>query len=537
MYFLSLAVCSALLFLLGLGSRDLWTPDEPRVAGISAEMAREGDMIVPRLNKEPFLEKPPLYFWASSAVMNLLGETACTARLISAFSGIFGVLVVFFLARSMGFSALTAFLSGLVLATSFEYWELSRRCLIDMTLCFFITCCMASYFQANQGSSKTKTWSVLFVLSLSCAMLTKALVGLVIPLSALSAWLIIRKEFSLRPWTLLLVGSVLCFIPVVIWIGFLYKGMGWDGVYAVVWTNNFGRFTGSRGSHVRPLFYYLYNFPPQFLPWTLFLPLAAIQHFKGIINEKKENHSLFILAWFIAPFVLLTLSAGKRGLYLLPLYPAIALFVGTAIGTVLEGKRDPGKWYHVPFLILLGTIFLGGIASCTMGIYFHQPLVTCLFSLPVFCLSLWALRCFIKKDTAGSFKIIGVALSVLLISAGCCIYPLINQKRSFVPLFRYCDQLYAEGARISLFEPDESLSGAAVFYLKRNIPELHGEEETKQFLKTGEKTVVLCDRRKVLSAIEYLHVLKSFDVGHRTYLLVEWKPQQSENRSMLDGRK
>lgn len=531
MYFLSLAVCSALFFLVGLGNHDLWNPDEPRVAGITAEMARDGDLVIPRLNKEPFLEKPPLYFWASSAVMNLLGETAYTARLISALSGIFGVLVIFVLARSMGFSPLAAFLSGFVLATSTQYWDLSRRCLIDMMLCFFITCCIASFFEAIQASPKTKTWSVLFVLSLSCAVLTKALVGLVIPLSALSAWLLIRKEFSLRPWTLLLVGSVLCFIPFVIWLGLLYKGMGWSGVYEVVWTNNFGRFTGIRGAHVQPLFYYLYTFPPQFLPWTLFLPLAAIQHFQGIVNEKKGNPSLFILAWFIAPFVLLSFSSGKRGIYLLPLYPAIALFVGTALGAVLEGKRDPGKWYRVPFLILLATIFLGGFACCTMGIYFHRPFAICLFSLPVFCLSFLALRYFIKNDTPGSFKITAVALGVLLMLVGFFVYPFINQKKSFVPLFQYCERLHSEGAQISLLEPKEAIRGAAVFYLKRNIPELYGEEEAKQFLETGKNAVILCEKKKIRPVIRYLHVLKSLDIGHRTYVLVKWKLPQNENRS------
>jgi 4-amino-4-deoxy-L-arabinose transferase-like glycosyltransferase len=531
MYFLFLTVCSVLFFLIGLGNHDLWNPDEPRVAGITAEMARDGDLVIPRLNKEPFLEKPPLYFWASSAVMNLLGENAYTARLISALSGLFGVLVIFVLARSMGFSPLAAFLSGFVLATSPQYWDLSRRCLIDMTLCFFIACCMASYFQAIQASQKTKTWSVLFVLSLSCAVLTKALVGLVIPLSALSVWLIIREEFSLRPWALLLVGSVLCFIPFVIWLVFLYKGMGWGGVYEVVWTNNFGRFSGSRGAHIQPLFYYLYDFPSKFLPWTLFIPLAAIYHFQGIVNQKKRNPSLFILAWFIAPFVLLSFSAGKRGIYLIPLFPAMALFVGTALGAVLEGKRDPGKWYRVPFLILLVTIFLGGLACCTAGIYFHRSFTICLFALPVFCLSIVALRHFIENDTPGSFRIMAVALGMLLILVGCCVYPMLNQEKSFVPLFQYCEQLHSEEAQISLLGPKESVRGAAVFYLKRNIPELHREEEAKQFLETGKNAIILCEKKKIRPVIRYLHILKSFDIGHRTYVLVKWKSQQNENRS------
>lgn len=40
----------------------LWRPDELRVAGICAEMARSHDFCVSHLNGRPFLEKPPLYF-------------------------------------------------------------------------------------------------------------------------------------------------------------------------------------------------------------------------------------------------------------------------------------------------------------------------------------------------------------------------------------------------------------------------------------------------------------------------------------------
>ena len=90
-YFLPLVVCATLLFLVGLEYRHLWGSDEPRVAGIAAEMGRSGDLVVPRLNGEPFLEKPPLYFWAVSTTFNLLGENTYTARLPSALAAICGV--------------------------------------------------------------------------------------------------------------------------------------------------------------------------------------------------------------------------------------------------------------------------------------------------------------------------------------------------------------------------------------------------------------------------------------------------------------
>ena len=60
-------------------------------------MSRGGDMVIPRLNEKAFLEKPPLFFWTAAAAMNVLGESAFTARLPAALAGIMGVLVVFLL--------------------------------------------------------------------------------------------------------------------------------------------------------------------------------------------------------------------------------------------------------------------------------------------------------------------------------------------------------------------------------------------------------------------------------------------------------
>ena len=64
-----------LLFFLVPGiNHGLWSPDEPRVAGTCAEMARTRDFVVPHLNGKPFLEKPPLYYAAGAVAGSLLGE-------------------------------------------------------------------------------------------------------------------------------------------------------------------------------------------------------------------------------------------------------------------------------------------------------------------------------------------------------------------------------------------------------------------------------------------------------------------------------
>jgi len=519
-YFLSLALCATLLFLVGLEYSHLWGSDEPRVAGIAAEMGRSGDMVVPRLNGEPFLEKPPLYFWAASTIFNLLGENTYTARLPSALAAICGVALVFFLARSMGFSALTAFISAFILASSTGYWDIGRKCIIDMMLCLFTTCAVVCFFQASRSSPRRMLWSTGFVLSLSCAVMTKGLVGLAIPLSALSVWLLIEKSFSLRAWGLLSIGSVLCLIPVAIWIWFLYNSLGWDAVYEVAWTNNFARFTGTHQSHIKPFYFYIIRFPKNFFPWVLFLPLALIFHLRKIREWNMHSSSLFFVAWLGIPFILLSLSAGKRDLYLLPLYPAAALFVGTAVGSMLEDGKTPTKWFSAPSAILAGVIILVSLSFGGISIYFKQPFSAWLLvSLPGLFLGIWVCKQLTGKDLSGFFKVLVAALVVLYLTFDIGISPLSNQKNSYEPLFNHLETLRSEGAQISLFRPSERIRGAAVFYTKRTIPVIKEEKSLKNFLRS-EKRAVAISRNTKVQGIEGIKIFKNFNIDRRTIVLV-----------------
>ena len=81
---------TALLLALVLGARSaaarrvpLLGPDEPRYARVAVEMQRAGEWVTPTLQGEPWLEKPPLYYWLAGAAFRLLGETRRAARLPS----------------------------------------------------------------------------------------------------------------------------------------------------------------------------------------------------------------------------------------------------------------------------------------------------------------------------------------------------------------------------------------------------------------------------------------------------------------------
>src|SRR5579863_7215246 len=122
----------ALLALLGC-NRGLWTPDEPREAEISREMALAPG-VIPTLNGQRFIEKPPLYYWTVAAVYRLTGgASVLAARSVSVMAGL-GTLAVLVVWGSAAHSRLSGWLAAFMLATSVQFLVSTHWVLIDPLL-------------------------------------------------------------------------------------------------------------------------------------------------------------------------------------------------------------------------------------------------------------------------------------------------------------------------------------------------------------------------------------------------------------------
>src|SRR4051812_26934037 len=99
---LAAALLAAVVSFAPIASHSLWTPDEPTGAGVGRAMLASGDYLVPRLGGQPFLEKPPLYWWVQVAGYRLLGVRDWTARLPSALFAVAGLLAAYGLGRRVG---------------------------------------------------------------------------------------------------------------------------------------------------------------------------------------------------------------------------------------------------------------------------------------------------------------------------------------------------------------------------------------------------------------------------------------------------
>src|SRR5574342_754431 len=76
-------LAAALLLSFLPGRMALLDPDEGRYAAAAREMAATGDLIVPRFNGEPRLNKPPLIYWLQAGSFSILGARETAARMPS----------------------------------------------------------------------------------------------------------------------------------------------------------------------------------------------------------------------------------------------------------------------------------------------------------------------------------------------------------------------------------------------------------------------------------------------------------------------
>ncbi len=365
--FVLLGFCFFLYFL-NLGQWDLWSPDEPRYAQVAREMVEGGDWILMHFNGRIYEDKPPLFFWFIALSSYLWhGFNSFSVRFPAALFGTLTVLLTFLLGKNL-YSTRTGFFSGLILATSFEFAYLSTRSNIDTTLTFFTTASLLCFFQwyryerDEKGKERnTRGLSIYgFYISMALATLAKGPVGFILPLLVILCYLIIQRDWKgikgmkLWPGMLLFMAIVLSwYLPAVL------KG-GRDYLDATLLKHSVDRFAKG-SSHIRPIYYYFYNFPVEFLPWFFFIPAAIVYGYSREVIEKRKDF-LFLLIWCITIFLFFSLSKGKRGIYLLPLYPAASLMIGKLWNDMIFTPMDHFRqeWISFPLYGLMGLTLTGG---------------------------------------------------------------------------------------------------------------------------------------------------------------------------------
>lgn len=541
-YFVALLIVVVPLFSLGTANHGLWSADEPRVAEIGREMAETGNWSVPMLDQKPFLEHPPLYYASLATVFKLAGTaTDKVARIPSAAFAFAGVLVLFFLGNLL-FGPRVGFISALVLASSAEYFRVAHWVMVDSALTFFVmsalTFFIVGYF--SEVRSRKLIFYGLCYLACSVAFLVKGFVAVAIPGVAVLAFLAfsrnLREVVRMHLWL-----AVLIFIAVTLpWFIELHRQGGSEFFNAFLVQNHLQRFLSIKESvhlgHHHPFYYYLTEFPAGFLPWSIVLAPALVSAFSRLdyADALKRKKLLFAKCWFFAGFVILSLAATKRIVYLLPIFAPIAMMVALYIDNTLS--RTNFTKLEKPFLWLFGAVSLAVGLAAVPALFYSVKLfdlhpatsttaLTLCASFLCVCLSGAGLVFLWRHNGKRFWAYTGASTFVLALFSLVVVMPLVDHHKSFVPFCKQISALVPAEKPLYGYQADETLRGAVPFYTGRYMNEIDDISRMEDIIKK-ERPVYILTRdshnkfEKELLTIGHVSILRREDMGTDRSLLL-----------------
>jgi 4-amino-4-deoxy-L-arabinose transferase-like glycosyltransferase len=534
----------ALLAVVGVPSlftRDLWNPDEPRYMEVAREMVVLGDYVIPHLNGQVYMEKPPLFFWLAG----LLWRAGCglnSGRLLSVLA-LLGALLLICRAGARELGPQAGAIGAGAALTCLLMLRLGKTGAIDPLLTLLVTAAVLSGYQAmhREGRRRFGLWLVSYA-SMGLGILAKGPVGAIVPGLVLLVYGLTDRR-RVRGGGLAHLAGVGVFLAVVLaWLVPAILVGGPEYRHTILVEQNVGRAFGEP-AHANPFYYYLVGASWFFFPWTAVLVFAAA----AALRARRELAGLPLLAvvWLIVPFLFFSLMAGKRPNYVLPVLPASGLLVGWYLAGRWRAVRGVGRAERALIKATFGLLCLMSIGLGTMAVLGPQltgrlypgeafvaqmvarrdaPLVAMGIAASLAALAT-CLRGTFASPEGGTSVAAHLLVAVVALSVGfdLSLTPVINVVKS--PRHFALAVKERAGARAPLYLFPNDFSGVYNLYTVRvHLPVIESKAELTQVLARPGSFIIA--RRKNAEAalgadLTARHAVHQERVGHRVMVLLE----------------
>lgn len=356
-----LLIAVAIIWFANLEYRTLVKPDEGRYAEIPREMAKSGDWTTPRLNELKYFEKPPLQYWATAVAYEVFGEHQWTSRLWAGLTGFAGIVLVWFAGLRL-FGREAAGYAAMLLGSSLLYVLIGHINTLDMGVTFFMTLGIFAMLIA-QGEERVKTqryWMMLAWAGMALAVLSKGLMGLILPGTALFLYCILQRDWSMFKKLHFLPGLSVFFLIVTPWFYLVMKANPEFFERFFIY-EHYTRFTTKDLGRFQPWYYFVPVLLSGALPWTILMFDSLLGAWRsGMRVVRVFSPERFLLIWAVFIYLFFTISGSKLPSYLLPMFPALALLMAVRLTRIRERVL---MWELLPVIPML--LILIGFAANT----------------------------------------------------------------------------------------------------------------------------------------------------------------------------
>ena len=330
------------------------------------EMLQDGNWLLTTINGEPRYQKPPLPTWLTAFSAAIFGiKTVWALRLPSAIMTLILVLFSYKFAKKLTSEKLYAFISSLIMATSFYIVASARDGQWDIyTHGFMVMCIYFLYLFFTEEKFKYRN-ALLAGLFFGCSFLSKGPVSfyaLLLPFLIAFGIVYKYKNFKSR-WLPLFIFLAVAFVVSAWWHWYTLK---FDPAAAEITKNE----TTNWINYETKPFYYYWSFFTQSGLWTIPAFVALLYpYLKNRVFNKKAY--LFTFLWTLISVVLLSLIPEKKSRYLLPVLIPMALNTGFYIEYLFRRFKElKDKKETIPVYFNFGLIAFIGIAFPIGGYIF-----------------------------------------------------------------------------------------------------------------------------------------------------------------------
>jgi len=344
-----------LVYFLPTGLRSLANPDEGRYVEIAREMAVTGDYISPHLNGVLYFEKPPLVYWLEAGAIKIGGMNLWALRFWPIALAFLGVAAVYGTGRALWGRA-AGLWSAAALGTSLLYFGVAQVIILDTAVSVFLTFALCAFLlavRAPPGPTRRR-WCWALYASMALALLTKGLIGVVIPCAIIFLWLLLLNKWRELRHAHLFSGVAILLILALPWhiAAALANpppgGWNWAHFFSTdrhnqgfLWYyfihEHVLRYIDPTTEHrVQPWWFFSAILVAGFYPWVFFLPQAIRSAAQGgWVRMKAEPEILLLFLWILFPLLFFSASSSKLVPYIVPSVPPLALLVGRWLAKVL----------------------------------------------------------------------------------------------------------------------------------------------------------------------------------------------------------
>ncbi|GIU20713.1 glycosyl transferase [Shewanella sp. MBTL60-007] len=520
-----LLLFAAVILLVGIGWRSPWPADEPRFAEVAREMVDSGQWFFPQRGGEFYPDKPPVFMWAIALFYGLTGSLKVAFLLPNALAGFLTLFLVYDLGSRL-WNVRVGRNAALLLMLAPQFLIQSKNAQIDaMVMCWITLGCYGLLRHFMTGAH----WRWYFAgwAFMGLGVITKGVGFLpLLMLIPIIGYALIQKDLfkgRLQWWCL--AGPLAMLAVIACWLVPMVLIVQSQGTPELIQYQNNILFkqTGERyvnaWHHIKPWYYFLVSVVP--VMWFP-LPLLFIAHWQRVMAKvKAEPVIAILLIWVVLVLVFFSISPGKRGVYILPALPMLAL----ALSAIITGA-DTKRWFEWGLTALLWLLGLVFTAAGVLALIHHPAIVKAmadyaadLTHMGYLLLTvgvIWFAILLTLRHSQAMVRM-GVSLALTWVVMGTWGYSILEPMRTPQALMANAAKAIGPDGQLGLVKFKEQFilfSPVDITHFSYLAPLEQQERNAWQWMHEGDNRYILVGDHQKLSCFDFKNA-KSMGVAHR----------------------